>query len=350
MVQGLALASLNREALLSVIVPTKDRAGTLASTLEALERQQDVDGGFEVVSRTKAGDDTPTSSAGRPRRRSWRWSRSRSAGRAAAACNAAVEAARGEVLLLLGTTPHRPPRTRSARMRHCTGEPRGAPTPAWAGSSGPARARDRFHALARPWRPQFHDWNSRPEARADRGRLRHSRTLLEEGRLQVQPQASRRGFRIRLRGLTSADGWRSGAATEEPPGSRGPHDPPDHAGPVPGADAGWQMAVLYNALSGQGHPNVKWGWAPAFTGLRVAARRRRASLGPAGDRPARANRSVPHRLRLRDRLRPRPRRRRPSSMPPLSTFFARSTRRADQPSHFAGQSPWFGRTPRSWSW
>ena len=89
---------------LSVIVPTKDRAGTLASTLEALERQGDVDGGFEVVvADNGSGDDTAAViSRFAAAQKLALVALEQPQGGPAAARNAAVEAARGEVLLLLG--------------------------------------------------------------------------------------------------------------------------------------------------------------------------------------------------------------------------------------------------------
>jgi GT2 family glycosyltransferase len=92
------------DTFLSVIIPTRDRADVLASTLTALTRQEAFDGGFEiVVSDNGSADDTkavlrearqtvgaPLTVVDQPE------------GGAAAARNAAVGAARGKVLLLLG--------------------------------------------------------------------------------------------------------------------------------------------------------------------------------------------------------------------------------------------------------
>jgi len=88
---------------LSVIIPTRNRAGVLASTLRALDGQQGFEGGFEIVVADNGSTDktpsvlreaqamaTPLTAVDCPE------------GGPAAARNAAVDAARGEVLLLLG--------------------------------------------------------------------------------------------------------------------------------------------------------------------------------------------------------------------------------------------------------
>jgi glucosyl-dolichyl phosphate glucuronosyltransferase len=105
-------AALSRQApsltstdpFLSIIIPTRDRAHVLASTLAALAKQEAFDGSFEiVVSDNGSTDDTksvlreafqtaevPLTAVDQPM------------SGAAAARNAAVEAATGSVLLLLG--------------------------------------------------------------------------------------------------------------------------------------------------------------------------------------------------------------------------------------------------------
>ena len=91
------------EPFLSVIIPTKDRSSALATTLAALARQEKIEGGFEVVvADNGSADDTGrvlrAASDGEPQLRAV----DQPEGGPAAARNAAVAAARGEVLLLLG--------------------------------------------------------------------------------------------------------------------------------------------------------------------------------------------------------------------------------------------------------
>jgi glycosyltransferase AglI len=89
---------------LSVIIPTKDRARTLAATLEALGRQREFEGGFEiVVADNGSSDDTPAVIRRAVEgRKGALVAVEQPRGGPAAARNAAVEAAQGEVLLLLG--------------------------------------------------------------------------------------------------------------------------------------------------------------------------------------------------------------------------------------------------------
>jgi glycosyltransferase AglI len=99
----------SREPFLSVIIPTKDRARALASTLAALDRQQGFDGGFEVVlADNGSSDDTPdVVRRARDGKDGTLVAVEQPEGGPAAARNAAVEIARSEVLLFLGddTTP-----------------------------------------------------------------------------------------------------------------------------------------------------------------------------------------------------------------------------------------------------
>jgi len=89
---------------LSVVIPTRDRADVLATTLAALARQRPVEGGFEVVvadngsaDETAAALEAARKSGGLPLRIVREPRRG-----PAAARNAAVRASGGEVLLLLG--------------------------------------------------------------------------------------------------------------------------------------------------------------------------------------------------------------------------------------------------------
>jgi GT2 family glycosyltransferase len=96
---------------LSAIVPTKDRAASLAQTLRALEEQQDPEGGAEIVVADNGSSDETEQvlREARERNPNLTWVSQPKPGPAAAR-NAAAAVARGEVLLLLGddTAPARP--------------------------------------------------------------------------------------------------------------------------------------------------------------------------------------------------------------------------------------------------
>ena len=88
---------------LSAIIPTKDRARALATTLEALAAQTEVEGGAEiVVADNGSGDETSQVLAAAAKRDPRLISVRQPKPGPAAARNAAVAAASGEVLLLLG--------------------------------------------------------------------------------------------------------------------------------------------------------------------------------------------------------------------------------------------------------
>jgi GT2 family glycosyltransferase len=89
---------------LSVVIPTRDRREELLRTLRALERQRDPGGGFEVVVVDNGSGDGSLEAAGEVASGSAVPIRAISEPRPgpAAARNAGVEAARGEVILFLG--------------------------------------------------------------------------------------------------------------------------------------------------------------------------------------------------------------------------------------------------------
>lgn len=88
---------------LSVVIPTRNRAAALTATLEALAGQRPVNGGYEIIVADNGSEDgtEATLRAAEAQLPGLRWVQQPRPGPAAAR-NAAVAAARGEVLLLLG--------------------------------------------------------------------------------------------------------------------------------------------------------------------------------------------------------------------------------------------------------
>ncbi len=140
---------------ISVVIPTRNRCGLLASTLEGLERQVGVDGSFEVVvADDGSSDGTSAWLAANSARFPFRLTAVGLAGVGpAAARNRAIERAAGDRILLLGDDTHPAPDLIDAHLRSTAGREVGVQGRIEWDSGGPVTPVMRFLA---PEGPQFY--------------------------------------------------------------------------------------------------------------------------------------------------------------------------------------------------
>jgi GT2 family glycosyltransferase len=140
---------MSQEPFLSVLIPTKDRARVLASTLASLREQRDFDGGFEIVVADNGSSDDTAAVIKHAREGSAR--------------NAAAAAAAGEVLLLLGDDTA--PAANDLLARHASLH-RSHPTPEFACLGeikwSPQTPVTEFMRWLDRGGPQFHYWEIEP--------------------------------------------------------------------------------------------------------------------------------------------------------------------------------------------